>query len=445
MKKKIYFTAIIALTLQIANAQWAQVSSNLASGRTIFRMSAHGSSDCYGIAGSDDGSANQDVTFTHDGGATWQSVTIADLADNYIIDIFASSKTTAHVIGWNYVTGGGNVFKTTDGGQTWKREAANAFTNPASFPDDVAFFNASHGVMFGDAVDEQYEIYTTSDKGKHWHQVANTIEPLSDEYGGSCLLEVYGNTVWAVILALDVDGNIANARLVQSDDRGATWYVRNASLPAGTSGFSFSFRDESIGLINTDGKLYRTTDGGTSFTEVNYTGTIFPLDIEITQTVGGSGFLVSAGGSFCTVPSVSSVTFDDGDNWYTIDTDVAHGCLAMVNERHGFTGGVSSDSGDDGVFYWAGSSLKQDAVVACDELVLNIYPNPTSETFSLMLTSVTDEVCNLSLYDMQGRLVLNQKFAPNEIFSFGNDLTPGLYLAQIISGNEKRSARLIKQ
>jgi chondroitin-sulfate-ABC endolyase/exolyase len=118
----------------------------------------------------------------------------------------------------------------------------------------------------------------------------------------------------------------------------------------------------------------------------------------------------------------------------------------MVNKNRGFSGGLVTKKGKHGVFVYSGQGLKLDEQsAACDKIEFNIYPNPSSESFSVLLTSTGDEVSYLLVYDLQGRLMLKEKFSPNEIFLFGSDLTPGLYFAQIISGNEKHLARLIKQ
>ena len=41
---------------------------------------------------------------------------LTSLENNYLFGVAATTANTVHVIGWNYVSGGGNVFRSADGG-----------------------------------------------------------------------------------------------------------------------------------------------------------------------------------------------------------------------------------------------------------------------------------------------------------------------------------------
>jgi hypothetical protein len=113
--------------------------------RGIVEMSQPNQSTCYGLMFDNSGLTSiYDIAITHNGGATWRVQTIAELENNFILGVAATTERSVHVVGWNYVNGGGNVFQSTDGGINWQREAANAFTDPASFPDIVEFFDPQH-------------------------------------------------------------------------------------------------------------------------------------------------------------------------------------------------------------------------------------------------------------------------------------------------------------
>lgn len=81
-------------------------------------MSAPDIRNCYATTYDQNNFYNflNEIAVTHDGGDTWSLVTIDGLEDNFIMDIAASSARTVHVIGWNSVLGGGNIFRSTDGG-----------------------------------------------------------------------------------------------------------------------------------------------------------------------------------------------------------------------------------------------------------------------------------------------------------------------------------------
>ena len=295
-----------------------------------------------------------DITITHDGGKSWNAQTIAGLENNYLAGVAASTEKIVHVFGINLTNGGGNVFRSTDGGTTWQREAANAYTDPASFPDAIKFFNPRDGVIFGDPENGYYEIYTTHDGGDSWSRVpTNRIpDPLPNEFGGTFLADTYGNTMWAMAIP-QTQTSSTTARLLQSDDKGLSWYVRSTSLPFTAFEGSIKFRNRFVGLYKNNGILYRTVNGGLTWNKVHYSGTWFSYDLD--NIPGANGWWISTGGE-PTQPLLSakgigsSISYDDGNHWVTLDTAVNHTCVDMTSPTHGYSGGITTESGNDGVF-----------------------------------------------------------------------------------------------
>jgi hypothetical protein len=342
---------------------WQMRSSGVSiSQRGIIEMFAPDSINCYGVmydAGNYFGDLLHDITITHDGGSTWHSQTIAGLANDFLVDVSATSAGVVHVIGVNSAGAGGNVFRSTDGGMTWQAEAVNAFTDlTASFPDNIKFFDPQDGVIFGDPEGGYFEIYTTSDGGNSWSRVLSNEIPASlpNEEGLTYVADTYLNTMWAITVTKDNLGNFTSARLLQSDDKGLTWYVRNPSLSfsAGTDG-DIKFRNASVGLYKNGGILYRTTDGGTTWNVVNYSGTWFSYDFD--NVPGKDGWWISTGGD-ANFPTNSlkglgsSISYDDGNTWVTLDTAIDHTHVFMTSATHGYSGGITTGNGNDGVFVY---------------------------------------------------------------------------------------------
>ncbi len=118
----------------VFSSPWKLRSSGInAPQRGIIEMSEPDQITCYGLIIDDKFTPSHDITITHDGGETWHVQTIAGLENNYDFGVAASDAGTVHVMGWNYKKGGGNIFRSIDGGITWQREAANAYTDAASF------------------------------------------------------------------------------------------------------------------------------------------------------------------------------------------------------------------------------------------------------------------------------------------------------------------------
>jgi hypothetical protein len=139
---------------------------------------------------------------------------------------------------------GAQCFRSQDGGITWQREASNAYTDAASFPDAIKFFDSQNGVIFGDPHNGYFEIYTTSDGGNNWNRVPPVNIPtlLQYEYRIPYNTDIYKNTIWTLATTLDSTGSPIRGRLLQSDDRGLTWYVRNPSMTLNGGAASLKFR-----------------------------------------------------------------------------------------------------------------------------------------------------------------------------------------------------------
>ena len=143
---------------------------------------------------------------------------------------------------------GGGVFKTTDGGDTWKQlEPGKLFGGEYSFPDIIYFFDAQHGVTIGD--DDQIdssrlEIYTTSDAGKTWQRVPDQNIPPTQGYAFSSNFNsytVFQNRFW--VTAGDTYGN---SYIYRSDDFGHHWQQFPYTLA--TPIYDFAFTDKQNGL-----------------------------------------------------------------------------------------------------------------------------------------------------------------------------------------------------
>jgi len=206
-------------------------------------------------------------------GEHWQAVSVPDAAGIDLRDIHAVDADTALAMG----AGSGaasRIYRTTDGGASWTLVVTN--TVAAGFWDAMAFWDARHGVLFGDPVDGAFQVYLTDDGGANWRpSTAKGLAALSGEgafaASGTCLSVAGTRDAWIV------SGSAAQARAFHSADGGMSWQAAVLPIPAGAASrgaFSVAFLDARTGMAaggdyrepalgTTNGA--RSTDGGATW------------------------------------------------------------------------------------------------------------------------------------------------------------------------------------
>ena len=147
-----------------------------------------------------------------------------------------------------------NLMRTRDGGDTWETVFSGVFTTDPFYA--VHFHDDTHGWVIGN----NNGAYRTIDGGESWQQML-------DIEGGS----------WREVVSFSPTSLVigANGALSASTDGGITWEVRSG-YPDCPVVYGMDFQNESIGLISGDQVgpgggdqgIYRTTDGGRTWTKV---------------------------------------------------------------------------------------------------------------------------------------------------------------------------------
>lgn len=112
---------------------------------------------------------------TEDGGASWQTGTVAglDTVDFRSIHAFDSKTAVVASAGQPAV-----IYRTQDGGKTWGKvhqEGGEAFF------DAIQFVDAQRGYVLGDPIGGKWMILETVDGGKSWHSLANLPDAVPGE------------------------------------------------------------------------------------------------------------------------------------------------------------------------------------------------------------------------------------------------------------------------
>jgi hypothetical protein len=75
---------------------------------------------------------------------------------------------------------------------------------------------------------------------------------------------------------------------------------------------------------------------------------------------------------------------------------------------------------------------------------IQVYPNPTTETFQLQLRAIAPPNSQIRLFDASGRLLEQRNISGQQSLKIGAALKAGTYLLEIRYGNQLQSERLLK-
>jgi photosystem II stability/assembly factor-like uncharacterized protein len=256
------------------------------------------------------------VLRTVDGGAAWQKLNVTDEKLDFR-DVDAVDAQTAYILS----IGNGptsRIYKTTDAGQTWKLQFKN--DDEKAFLDAMSFWDANHGIAFGDSVDLKFYILTTADGGNTWSRVPTESLPPAQANEGAFAASGTNVALYGKSHAWIGTGAAAKSRVLHTADGGRTWQVADTPLASGPSSgiFSIAFRDAKHGVVaggdyrkesETVDNLAVTDDGGVTWRLVKglsgFRSVVAYVPLQKT--------LVAIG------PSGGDYSLDDGRTWTKIN------------------------------------------------------------------------------------------------------------------------------
>lgn len=365
-----------------------------------------------------------EVVHTANGGTTWTKNAIANLgATEEITGIVGLNATTALVC--TSTGAGGRILKTVNSGTTWTvQTTATQFASAASFPNGIAFFNATEGVCFGDPGTgaTRFEVYRTTDAGATWTGVPTISLPViqAGEFGVVNHFAVNGNAIWF---------SSTTGRVFASLDKGVTWTVGNTNLGAVVP--LISFRDASNGLALDDatGLLAATTNGGTTWSPVSYTGPLHVLGI---HNVPGTNQFISVGAG---TDAGSSYSRDNGATWTALESTFNHASVDVVSPTVAWSSAVDPNTATGlGANKLTSTALGTIKNVALQQ-GLSVYPNPSSGgQFVVTMAQGRATETQVEVLDMLGRAVYTRTVQTATAPSFNLDLSQqatGIYTMQL--------------
>lgn len=229
------------------------------------------------------------------------------------------------------------IYKTTDGGATWSLKIRNP--DPMGFWDAMAFWDAHHGMVFGDPVKGRFQTLITKDGGDTWTSIQGP-ESLPNEGGfaasGTCLTVSGTQDVWIAT------GGAKTSRVLHSSNRGKSWTAAEVPVfsDAPTKGlFSIAFRNAIEGFaVGGDYKKPMadgpngsfSLDGGKSWKAApGLPLGFFSVVVAVPHTKGA---YVAAG------PLGSTYSTDGGHSWTPLDQSPVN-TVGFADPNHGWAVG----------------------------------------------------------------------------------------------------------
>ena len=469
IKRLLSFAMMLGISISLsAQATWTQQNTNFTDfsyGVGIDQVIAVSPTVVWadGFNGNPGGVGIKVFTRTNDAGITWTAGHYTQFsATEWPKVLAASSYLNASVVVLDSNGFGTSFWGTLDGGTTWTK-STTMFIASASFADGVYFWDATHGFCYGDPIgtypNKKFEIYTTSDGGTTWTAVASP--PLAvpqasttNEYGydgPDCAYAVSGGIGFIIT---------DHGRVLKTTDYGITWAATTiapfTSAVYGSVKICASSANNIItGAYTTATTSWAwayTTDGGTTWSTYAPTGPFYTYGW--CYVPGSTNMLVATSPFVADTVGVAYST-DGGQSWtnyidatYLQPTGSSNiQCLGVgfADQQNGWVGNYDYNGLTNSILYMndptAGVTLN--SVNGND---VNVYPNPSNGLVHFSVNGPNKSDISIKVFDMVGNIVFTEEMNVNVLNSTQFDFTnfaKGMYMVQIISGNDIKTQKLV--
>ena len=278
-------------------------------------------------------------------GSAWRVVPVpgGEAFDFRDIEAFDDKTAVALTIGPGQSS---NVFKTKDGGVTWRKVFTNPEEGGLGFWDAIAFWDRERGVMFGDPVRGRFQVYTTRDGGETWTATPVDGLPLALEGEGGFAASGQCLAVGPEGRVAIVTGGAARSRVFVSKDYGRTFSVSETPIQAAAASKGLfaahwtdantlvvvggDYRERSLAGIS----AARSIDGGATWASV----TVNPAGF-LSSVVGGSR------GSIVAVGLTGTGISEDGGRTWTALGATPYNTAAFTKDGAGWAVGFKGTIG----------------------------------------------------------------------------------------------------
>jgi photosystem II stability/assembly factor-like uncharacterized protein len=359
------------------------------------------------------------VLRTTNGGTTWQSVGGGNIGTPTIHALTAVDANIA-IIG-STPSSTAYIFRTTNGGTRWD----TVYQQAGGFIDQVHMFDATNGIALGDPVDAKWTILRTNNGGSSWARIATEPAQVGTEAGWvNSLYALNSSYIWF---------GTSNNRIYRTTDGGTTWSFGTTTA---ANSYSVWFNDTQYGVAGfSDGTAARSTDGGATWTAVTLpgTGTVYGA------TGARNDFWIPRGNAV-----YRSTNF--GATWVSEYTSTIGATLRHIHFiRLGNTtaGWVSSSTGGIALFYGTLTGVGEPGSSGIPETfaMMQNFPNPFNPTTTIRYSLPVDAFVSMKVYSILGQEVATLKEEFQNVGTFnlqwsgknnaGMQVASGVYLYRI--------------
>lgn len=366
---------------------------------------------------------------TSDGGNTWQFDSIPVPGSPMIVDVAAWDDNTCYYLFADLNSGGGSVWKTTDGGATWTKKTTTQFNG--SWADFIHLFSQNNCLALGDPSSGYFNIQISQDGGATWTRVpqANIPAKLAVESGiGGKSYSAIGNTIWFASSAgrcfKSVDGgNNWTAVMVEPGTDHQIWQVCFTDLLHGVF-----YKRNAIPAV-----YYKTSDGGATWTSFSMVPEKWMPGISRVDGIYG-GYIMSAQDTTGWLPTSVYYTHDFFNTLTKIDSGLHSNSFIYFKDAN--TGWLSGAFHPDTNIYKFNGVLTSVKNIRPVVENLAITPNPSNQNALITFPAIfLNHNKTLRISDQTGRIIQEYNLNRNDLsLSLNASSYPnGVYIIEVIS------------
>ena len=363
------------------------------------------------------------------------------------------------------------LYRSIDLGSSWDTIAS---VNPNPYSVDIpSIISHKETLFFGT---HRHGLFRSTDNGISWEQKDNG---LPDSFNPQALVIGDNDQLIAAGSSLNFNSSSNCGCIFESNDNGENWSSISSGIPVNTFTMIFDVKINTTGHIFAYGysygdKIWRSTDNAASWVQLPNPSTspLYGLDLD------------SLGNLFLGSGSTIYFSSDNGNNWSSLFTFPAIVTEIKLNKKTGLMYTVTRDSANHYSIYhsedngnsWTDISngFPDTSYVAAIEFdlsnnvyvgtttgvyklnilntalpkttsmeLLNIYPNPFSDQFSI--DGLAGENTTINIYNLTGRKIYSAYVVGS---STTIDLSPfnnGIYLLQLINSEKTVLKKIIKE